>query len=196
MDAIFRCPFLSHVPQTFLQQARKSLVANTVKCPVMMDLASRPLVRSLCSTPSSFQKVRSMTPAGEGECLQPLPFLLEFSAFARLTEGLPAGHPVPPAGQAAVSKCPFLAAEMGQRNSSVVRQASMVLQNQNQNQNQKSFITNAACFPDVSPSELNPLVKDTKIGGNLMKKLMKQRPTRVSHLLQENMPKSMCVPLQ
>ncbi len=25
-----------------------------------------------------------------------------------------------------------------------------------------------------------------------MKKLMKQRPTRVSHLLQENMPKSMC----
>ncbi len=33
-------------------------------------------------------------------------------------------------------------------------------------------------------------------GGNLMKKLMKQRPTRVSHLLQENMPKSMCVQLQ
>lgn len=29
-------------------------------------------------------------------------------------------------------------------------------------------------------------------GGNLMKKLMKQRPARVSHLLQENMPKSMC----
>uniref|UniRef100_A0A672KDR8 5-aminolevulinate synthase, nonspecific, mitochondrial-like n=1 Tax=Sinocyclocheilus grahami TaxID=75366 RepID=A0A672KDR8_SINGR len=42
----------------------------------------------------------------------------------------------------------------------------------------------------VSPSELNPLVKDTKIGGNLMKKLMKQRPARVSHLLQENMPKT------
>lgn len=52
-----------------------------------------------------------------------------------------------------------------------------------------------ACFTDVSPSELNPLVKDTKMGGNLMKKLMKQRPTRVSHLLQENMPKSMCVHL-
>lgn len=39
---------------------------------------------------------------------------------------MPQGHPKPPAGQAA-SKCPFLAAEMGQ-NSSVVRQASMETQ--------------------------------------------------------------------
>ncbi|XP_016406270.1 5-aminolevulinate synthase, nonspecific, mitochondrial-like [Sinocyclocheilus rhinocerous] len=169
MDAIFRCPFLSHVPQTFLQQARKSLVANTVKCPVMMDLASRPLVRSLCSTPSSFQKVRSMTPAGEE---------------VKEVPKVPAGHPVPPAGQAAVSKCPFLAAEMGQRNSSVVRQASMC------RHFQEDISEVRTVCKDVSPSELNPLVKDTKIGGNLMKKLMKQRPTRVSHLLQENMPKT------
>lgn len=42
----------------------------------------------------------------------------------------------------------------------------------------------------MSPSDLNPLVKNTKAAGNLMKKLMKQRPTRVSHLLQENMPKT------
>lgn len=41
---------------------------------------------------------------------------------------VPAGHPVPPAGSVAASKCPFLAAEMGQKNSSVVRQASMALQ--------------------------------------------------------------------
>lgn len=39
---------------------------------------------------------------------------------------MPVGHPVPPAGQA--SRCPFLAAEMGQGNSGVVRQASMALQ--------------------------------------------------------------------
>lgn len=72
MDAIIRCPFLSRVPQTFLQQARKSLVAYAVKCPVMMDLASRPLVRSLCSTSSSFQKVENTTPAGDGQYIQPL----------------------------------------------------------------------------------------------------------------------------
>ncbi|XP_016113314.1 5-aminolevulinate synthase, non-specific, mitochondrial [Sinocyclocheilus grahami] len=160
MDAIFRCPFLSHVPQTFLQQARKSLVASTVKCPVMMDLASRPLVRSLCSTPSSFQKVESMTPAGE-----------EAKEVPKV-----------PAGQAAVSKCPFLVAEMGQRNSSVVRQASIALQ--------EDICEVRTVCRDVSPSELYPLVEDTKIGGNLMKKLMKQRPARVSHLLQENMPKT------
>uniref|UniRef100_A0A8C1RZ54 5-aminolevulinate synthase n=1 Tax=Cyprinus carpio TaxID=7962 RepID=A0A8C1RZ54_CYPCA len=98
MDAIIRCPFLSRVPQTFLQQARQSLVAYAVKCPVMMDLASRPLVRSLCSSSSG------RTPAGEGECLRP-------------------PRSAPPA-----SRCPFLAAEMGQRSSGVVRQASMALQ--------------------------------------------------------------------
>lgn len=38
-----------------------------------------------------------------------------------------AGHPKPPAG-AVPSKCPFLAAEMGQKNSGVVREASMELQ--------------------------------------------------------------------
>lgn len=83
MDAIIRCPFLSRVPQTFLQQARKSLVVYAVKCPVMMDLASRPLVRSLCSSSSSFQKSES-TPAGEGQ--SPTPFVLEFSALACVAE--------------------------------------------------------------------------------------------------------------
>lgn len=38
-----------------------------------------------------------------------------------------AGHPKLPAGGTA-SKCPFLAAEMGQKNSGVVREASMELQ--------------------------------------------------------------------
>lgn len=56
MDAIIRCPFLSRVPQTFFQQARKTLVSYAVKCPVMMDLASKPLVRSICSSSSIFQK--------------------------------------------------------------------------------------------------------------------------------------------
>ncbi|XP_026096606.1 5-aminolevulinate synthase, non-specific, mitochondrial [Carassius auratus] len=162
MDAIIRCPFLSRVPQGFLQQARKSLVAYAVKCPVMMDLASRPVVRSLCSSSSSFQKSESTPPAGEE------------------AKDVSGGHPVLPAGQASASRCPFLAAEMG--SSGVVRQASMALQ--------EDVSEVRTLSKDVSPSELNPLVKDTKLGGALMKKLMKQRPARVSHLLQENMPKT------
>lgn len=42
---------------------------------------------------------------------------------------LPPGHTTSPAGQAAgPSKCPFLAAEMVQKNNRVVREASMELQ--------------------------------------------------------------------
>lgn len=41
---------------------------------------------------------------------------------------LPAGHPVPPSGQTLASKCPFLAAEMGQKNSSVVCQVGIEFQ--------------------------------------------------------------------
>lgn len=41
---------------------------------------------------------------------------------------MPLGHPMPAPGQVAASKCPFLAAEMGQKNSSVVREVSMELQ--------------------------------------------------------------------
>ncbi|XP_017548273.1 5-aminolevulinate synthase, nonspecific, mitochondrial [Pygocentrus nattereri] len=166
MDAIIRCPFLSRVPQTFLQQARKSLVSYAVKCPVMMDLASRPLVRAVCSSSASFQKAQDTVNTPEEPKEAPK---------------MPAGHPKPPAGQAAASKCPFLAAEMGQ-NSNVVRQASLELQ--------EDVSEVRTVRKDVPASELNPLVKNTKTDGNLMKKLIKQRPTMVSHLLQENMPKS------
>lgn len=41
---------------------------------------------------------------------------------------LPPGHTMPPAGQAVGSKCPFLAAEMVQKNNRVVTKASMELQ--------------------------------------------------------------------
>ncbi|XP_056591375.1 5-aminolevulinate synthase, nonspecific, mitochondrial [Triplophysa dalaica] len=167
MDAIIRCPFLSRVPQTFLQQARKSLVAYAVKCPVMMDLASRPLVRSVCSSSASFQKVENTPPANEEPKGSPK---------------VPLGHPATSAGPSAASKCPFLAAEMGQKNSSVVRQARMELQ-------EDVSEVRTVC-KDVPQSELKPLVKDNKVGGNLMRKLMKQQPTSVSHLLQENMPKT------
>ncbi|MCJ8744683.1 hypothetical protein PDJAM_G00121630 [Pangasius djambal] len=161
MDAIIRCPFLSRVPQTFLQQARKTLVSYAVKCPVMMDLASKPLVRSICSSSSTFQKNDEV-----------------ISTEANKGPEMPAGHPKPPAG-AAASKCPFLAAEMGQKNSGVVREASMELQ--------EDVSEIRTLQQDVSALEL---VKSTNPDGSLMKKLMKQRPAMVSHLLQENMPKA------
>lgn len=55
-------------------------------------------------------------------------FVLYIDSKQSGESGLPAGHPVPPAAQAGASKCPFLAAEMGQKNSSVVRQVSMEFQ--------------------------------------------------------------------
>lgn len=41
---------------------------------------------------------------------------------------LPLGHITPPAGQAVGSKCPFLAAEIVQKNNRVIREASIELQ--------------------------------------------------------------------
>ncbi|XP_066528890.1 5-aminolevulinate synthase, nonspecific, mitochondrial [Hoplias malabaricus] len=167
MDAIIRCPFLSRVPPAFLQQARKSLVRYAVNCPVMMDLASKPLVRAVCTSSSTFQKVQDTVSSTEEPSDAPK---------------LPPGHPKLPAGQTSASKCPFLAAEMEQKNSSVVREASLELQ--------EDVSEVRTLRKDVPASELGPLVNNTKTDGNLMKKLMKQRPTMVSHLLQENMPKS------
>ncbi|XP_017305740.1 5-aminolevulinate synthase, nonspecific, mitochondrial [Ictalurus punctatus] len=161
MDAIIRCPFLSRVPQTFLQQARKTLVSYAVKCPVMMDLASKPFARSICSSSSVFQKSDDVINMDAKKALE-----------------MPPGHPTPPVGVTA-SKCPFLAAEMGQKNSGVVREASMDLQ--------EDVSEIRTLQQDVSALEL---VKSVKPDGILMKKLMKQRPAMVSHLLQENMPKS------
>ncbi|CAB1315659.1 unnamed protein product [Coregonus sp. 'balchen'] len=170
---IRRCPFLSRVPQAFLQQARTSLVVYAQKCPVMMDLASKPLSRSLCSSSASFQKAEDTVTSAQTSA--------EKGANGGTTTKLPQvhPHPMPPSGQASgASKCPFLAAEMGQ-NSGVVRQASIQLQEDVQ---EVRTIQKAQAL--VSSS--------SKPGGfdrtNLMKKLLKQRPIRVSHLLQENMP--------
>lgn len=45
------------------------------------------------------------------------------------------GHVTPPAGQTVGSKCPFLAAEMVQKNNRVVREASLELQEDVQEMN-------------------------------------------------------------
>ncbi|XP_071400636.1 5-aminolevulinate synthase, non-specific, mitochondrial [Centroberyx affinis] len=177
MDVVMRrCPFLSRVPQAFFQQARKSMVVYAQQCPIMMDMASKPLapmlVRALCSS-SSFQKTEDTLSASEGPKQDEQP-------------KLPPGHPMPPSGQVAASKCPFLAAEMGQKNSSVVRQVSMELQEDVQEVR--------TVQKDVTPAQLKQpsLASTTKVGDHaaLMKNLLKQRPKRVSHLLQDNLPSS------
>ncbi|XP_061641715.1 5-aminolevulinate synthase, nonspecific, mitochondrial isoform X2 [Phyllopteryx taeniolatus] len=173
MDVIVRrCPFLARVPQAFMQQPRNSLVVYAQRCPIMMELASKPmaqsLARALCSSSSHHQKPESSTAEGTKPEMEPK---------------LPAGHStLLSSGQAVASKCPFLAAEMGQKNSSVVRQVGMEFQEDVQEVRtvQKEVSPEQLKKPSLaSPSE------------NLMKALLKQRPKMVSHLLQDNLPSSL-----
>lgn len=174
-----RCPFLGRVPQTFFQQSKKSMVVYAQRCPIMMELASKPMapamVRALCSS-SSHQKTEDTISAVEAPKQEVKP-------------KLPAGHPAPPSGQAVASKCPFLAAEMGQKNSSVVRQVSMEFQEDVQEVR--------TVQKEVSPAQLKKpsLASASKGSGrepaNLMRTLLKQRPKMVSHLLQDNLQGNM-----
>ncbi|KAF0034484.1 hypothetical protein F2P81_012242 [Scophthalmus maximus] len=180
MDVIVRrCPFLARVPQAFLQQSKTSLVVYAQQCPIMMELASKPMapamVRALCSS-SSNHRTEDTVSAVEGPP-------------KKVEPKLPAGHPMPPSSQAVGSKCPFLAAEMGQKNSSVVRQLGMEFQEDVQEVR--------TVQKEVSPDQLKkPSLASTimGVGGepmDLLKTLLKQRPKRVSHLLQDNLPGSM-----
>ncbi|XP_071401050.1 5-aminolevulinate synthase, non-specific, mitochondrial-like [Centroberyx affinis] len=166
MDTVVRrCPFLTVVPNVFLQLAGKSsLVGYAQKCPVMMDLACRPLARALASSASASKG----TPTNEDP---------------RHSVKRPPGHPSPPAGQALGSKCPFLAAEMVQKNNGVVREASLELQEDVQEMH--SFRTKKT---DVGSSVVD-LIKADKANTGALKNLLKPQPSKVSHLLQDNLPK-------
>lgn len=65
MDAVIRrCPFLTAVPSVYLKLAAKSLLwSYALKCPVLMDLATRPLARAL----SSSAAVSKGTPTNDGQ---------------------------------------------------------------------------------------------------------------------------------
>ncbi|XP_072308778.1 5-aminolevulinate synthase, non-specific, mitochondrial [Eucyclogobius newberryi] len=167
MDVIVRrCPFLARVPQAFLQQPKKSLVVYAQKCPIMMELASKPMppqmARALCSSSSSSSWTDSAPAEG-----------------SKQEAAKPVGHPMPAPGQAKASKCPFLAAEMGQKHSSVVRQVGMEFQEDVQEVR--------TVQQEVSRMQLK---EPEKSGGqmSLMKTLLKQRPKMVSHLLKDNLP--------
>ncbi|KAM4740253.1 5-aminolevulinate synthase, non-specific, mitochondrial [Anableps anableps] len=167
-----RCPFLACVPQAFFQQSRKSMVTYAQRCPIMMELASKPMApsmaRALCSSTSNQKtEVKSGNDA----------------PIVGVESKLPVGHPVPTAGQAVASKCPFLAAEMNQKNSGVVRQVTMEFQ--------EDVEEVRTVQKEISPAQLNQpsLASTSKVGeqSNLLKTLLKQRPKRVTHLLQDNL---------
>uniref|UniRef100_A0A3B4XFZ7 5-aminolevulinate synthase n=2 Tax=Seriola lalandi dorsalis TaxID=1841481 RepID=A0A3B4XFZ7_SERLL len=165
MDAVVRrCPFLTVVPSVFLQLAgNSSLVSYAQKCPVMMDLASRPLARALSSS-TSVSKGTSTNDDQKHEVK------------------LPPGHTVLPAGQTVGSKCPFLAAEMVQNNNRVVREASMELQEDVQERH--SFRTGKTGV-DLSVFDL---IEADKASTGAPKSLFKPTSSKVSHLLKDNLP--------
>ncbi|XP_040009970.1 5-aminolevulinate synthase, nonspecific, mitochondrial-like isoform X2 [Xiphias gladius] len=165
MDAVIRrCPFLTVVPSVYLQLAGKSsLVSYAQKCPVMMNLASRPLARALSSS-TSVSKGASTTDGKKHEVKSP------------------PGRTLPPAAQAGGSKCPFLAAEMMQKNNRVVREASMELQEDVREMH--SFCTGKTGV-DLSVSDL---IEADKANTGTPQSLLIPVSSTVSHLLKEHLP--------
>lgn len=63
-----RCPFLSRVPQAFLQKAGKSLLFYAQNCPKMMEVGAKPAPRALSASAAHCQQVKETPPANESEC--------------------------------------------------------------------------------------------------------------------------------
>ncbi|XP_041656430.1 5-aminolevulinate synthase, nonspecific, mitochondrial-like [Cheilinus undulatus] len=167
MDTVIRrCPFLTAVPSVCLQLAGKSsLVSYAQKCPVMMDLATRPLARALSSSASASKG----TPTNDDQ---------------KCGVKLPSGHVPPPACWPAGSKCPFLAAEMVQNNNRVVKEVSTELQEDVQGVH--SICTGKT---DVEISVVD-LIEADKANIRAPKDYCKPKSSEVSHLLKDNLPKA------
>ncbi|XP_053324735.1 5-aminolevulinate synthase, non-specific, mitochondrial [Spea bombifrons] len=167
-----RCPFLARVSQTFLQKAGKSLTTYAQNCPVMMS--SKPL----SSAPLSTSAVHRQEVKETSSDAKKLP-------NANIQP--PADHAGPASAQAA-SKCPFLAAEMGHEKSSVFRKASLALQ-----EDVREMQTMRKDFGDPaqeSGAGTANVHKKINVLEKFQEKVLSQKPELVSHLLQDNMPKS------
>lgn len=66
-----RCPFLSRVPQAFLQKAGKSLLFYAQNCPKMMEVGATMAPRALSGSAVHCQQVKETPPASESECQPP-----------------------------------------------------------------------------------------------------------------------------
>ncbi|KAM8799916.1 5-aminolevulinate synthase, non-specific, mitochondrial [Eudromia elegans] len=181
MEAVVRsCPFLARVPQAFLQKAGPSLLLYAQHCPRMMEAA--PPARALGTSAARRQQAEE-TPAARREAQS----TKEGAEPKRSGSPAPAGAPG--------SKCPFLAAQMSHGSSSVFCKASLELQEDVQEMQAERKVSVGTEF---AKPPTNSTVKKTQAEGEeqsgLLKKfkdiMLKQRPESVSHLLQDNLPKS------
>ena len=163
-------------------------------CPKMMEVGAKPAPRTLSTSAVHCQQVKETPPANEKEktakaAVQQAP---DESQMAQTPDGtqLPSGHPSPATSQGSGSKCPFLAAQLSQTGSSVFRKASLELQEDVQ---EMHAVRKEAAQSPVPPSLVN-VKTDGEDPSRLLKNfqdiMRKQRPERVSHLLQDNLPKS------
>lgn len=185
-----RCPFLSRVPQAFLQKAGKSLLFYAQNCPKMMEVVAKPAPRALSTSAAHCQQVKETPPASQKDRAAKAEAPLAPGGSPPAADGTqpPPGHPAP--GPGAASKCPFLAAQMSQQGSSVFRKASLELQEDVQ---EMHAVRTEAAQASVSPSVISVKTEAGEPGGllkNFQDMMRKQRPERVSHLLQDNLPKS------
>ncbi|XP_069822719.1 5-aminolevulinate synthase, non-specific, mitochondrial [Dendropsophus ebraccatus] len=174
MEAIVRrCPFLSRVSQAFLQKAGKSLISYAQNCPVMM--APRPLSSAQLSTSAVHHQETKETSSSNKDVVPP-------AAILSPSSQPPTDHQGGASSQSA-SKCPFLAAQMSQENSSVFRKASLALQEDVHEM--QSLRKDLDSSPAMESAMCKP--KPQRSVGVLEQF---QKPELVSHLLQDNMPKS------
>ncbi|XP_029455453.1 5-aminolevulinate synthase, nonspecific, mitochondrial-like isoform X2 [Rhinatrema bivittatum] len=183
MDTVMRrCPFLSRVSQAFLQKAGKSLLFYAQNCPVMMR---EPIAKALGTSSALCQETKDDTP-GNHKAIDAKTGFQQSSLMPQL----PSGHPAPAAFQNTAPKCPFLAAQMSQESSNVFCKASIELQEDVQ---EIQAVRKELAETPVNPSVIN-IKTDGQEQSDFFRKFhdakLKERPERVSHLLQDNMPKS------
>ncbi|KAG6938113.1 5'-aminolevulinate synthase 1, partial [Chelydra serpentina] len=180
-----RCPFLSRVSQAFLQKAGKSLLFYAQSCPKMMEVGTKPASRALGTSVAHCQQAEETTPPNDKAKNSK-----DVSQENTSGSQLPISHPPAVTSQSSVTKCPFLAAQMNPRNSNVFCKASLELQEDVQ---EMQTVRKEFTKTPVNPSVINIKTSGEEQNG-LLKKfqdiMLKQKPERVSHLLQDNLPKS------
>ncbi|XP_069721957.1 5-aminolevulinate synthase, non-specific, mitochondrial isoform X2 [Phaenicophaeus curvirostris] len=175
MEAVVRrCPFLARVPQAFLQKAGPSLLLYAQLCPRMME--PRPAARHIAASAARGQRPEPGAP-GDQQAKNAKEETRQNTAGGTQP---PTGHPPAGASQSSATKCPFLAAQMNHKNSNVFCKASLELQEDVQEMQADRKVRNI----ETEGEERSGLLKKFK------DIVLKQRPESVSHLLQDNLPKS------
>ncbi|XP_074735560.1 5-aminolevulinate synthase, non-specific, mitochondrial [Strix uralensis] len=189
MEAVVRrCPFLARVSQAFLQKAGPSLLLYAQHCPRMMEAAPPAAARALATTAARGQQAEEETPTARREAKN----AKEVAQPNADGTQPPTGHPPAGASQSSATKCPFLAAQMNHENSNVFCKASLELQEDVQEMQADRKGTEFAKIPTTST--VRNIETEGEEQSGLLRKfkdiMLKQRPESVSHLLQDNLPKS------